>query len=75
MTLTDPITNLIFCRIRNPKLQISGFNNHSNCIDLHKFMKEKNKTPEFGFQADPIIDGKLKDPWLYMKDIILPKDR
>lgn len=77
LTLTDPMTNLIMCRIRNPKIQISGFTRQgAKCIDLHKFMRETNVTPDFGFDPDDqIVEGDERDPWSYMSDIMAPKSK
>jgi hypothetical protein len=77
LLLKDPITNLTMCRIRNPKMQIGGYTSQrAKCIDLNKFMREVNVTPDFGFDPEePIVDPEKKDPWSYMCNIILPKSR
>lgn len=58
-------------------MQISGFTKEgAKCIDLHKFMRETNKTPDFGFDQDePIFETERRDVWNYMCDIIMPKSR
>ena len=75
--VTDPMTDKIMCRIRNPKMQISGYTkNGGKCVNLQKFMRESNITPDFGFDADePIVEVKHRTPWSYMSNIILPKCR
>ena len=77
LLLKDPMTNLTMCRIRNPKMQIGGFTKQGKrCIDLNKFMREVNVTPDFGFDVEePIVDPEKKDPWSYMCNLILPKSR
>jgi len=58
-------------------MQIKGFSkNGQKCIDLHKFMRESNITPDFGFDPDePIVEGRRRNPWSYMRNVILPKCR
>jgi hypothetical protein len=71
------MTEQRLCTIRNPGCSITGFKEEdSKCIDLHKFMREKNITPDFGFDPDePVIETEKRDPWKYMSGIILPKLR
>lgn len=58
-------------------MQIGGFTRAGNrCIDLHKFMREINITPDFGFDPDePIVEAGKRNPWSYMCNLILPKSR
>lgn len=75
LLLRDPVSDLIMCRIRNPKMQVTGYSNMgARCLDLHKFQREPNITPDFGFDPkEPVVEAEKKDPWNYMSHIILPK--
>jgi hypothetical protein len=77
LDIIDPMTEKRLCTIRNPRCNITGFKEeNSKCVDLHKFMRETNITPDFGFDADePVIETEKLDPWDYMCGIILPKCR
>ena len=59
------MTEQRLCTIRNPGCSITGFKEEdSKCIDLHKFMREKNITPDFGFDPDePVIETEKRDPF------------
>lgn len=60
LVLKDPTTNRILCRIRNPKLKISGFTDGgSKCINLKKLLKETS--PDFGFDPEePVFEGEKR---------------
>ena len=75
MHIKDPITNKTLVKLRDPKLAIKGFTNGGEkCINLHKFMREKCVTPDFGFDVDDTaILTEERDPWVYMCKVMAPK--
>ena len=73
LKIKDPLTSRVICTLRNPKLQIAGY---TNCIQLEKIIREKNITPDFGFDpSEPIVEKSQQNPWEYLRHIILPRDR
>lgn len=71
LTLVDPTTMRVLCKINNPQVKISGFK--SDCIDLKRYMQ--NNLHNFWFDPEePVVVEKrpLKD---YLRDILLPEER
>jgi hypothetical protein len=52
MQITDPVTNKIFVRIRNPKAPIKGFSSApDNLVDLSEMVSARQVAIDFGFDA------------------------
>jgi hypothetical protein len=54
VVVKDPITKKTICKIRNPRLAISGYGKskvYKECIDLNNFMEKGVKAPDFGFDS------------------------
>ena len=77
MHIKDPVTGQTLIRLRDPKLAIKGFSDRgAKCINLHKFMRETNVTPDFGFDAtETAIFSEYREPWEYMCKVMAPKYR
>jgi len=77
LKLIDPHTNRTLCNIRAPKLKIGRYNEDgARCIDLHRYMRDLNVTPDFGFDADDsIVQRQTKEPWANMLSLLGEKER
>ena len=56
---------------------MKGFTNRGEkCINLHKFMRDKRSSPDFGFDnAEIAVTEDVRDPWVYMCSLMQPKFR